>query len=628
MKTVFNLAKKYLPKISDTEMVALKSGSVSLDRSIMSGFVDLTKFSKLQNVKTNYLNTDVDNICHELQYQKMFNGKVNKKALNVLKKHKAFSYIIKKKYNGLELPVETQSRVLVKLASINPSIAVTVMVPNSLGPGELLQHYGTDAQKTQYLPKLATGELIPCFGLTGPNNGSDAVGKIDSGVIVKDADGKIVINVKLNKRYITLAPIANLMGIAISVSDPDNLLESGKEGITVLLLEKSKYPDLRNDTYHNPMDVGFPNGTLKGAFTVDIEDVIGGSNNIGNGWKMLTECLAAGRGVSLPASSLGGCLSSAYGITGYSMIRTQFNLPLIKMMGVQEKLYEIVYNTLVIDNSVRLTNALLDSGEKPSVLSAIMKQQTTDRGKNVIINSMEIHAGGGICKGHNNFISKFYEAGPIGITVEGANILTRSLIIFGQGLNKSHPYISDLVESLQDNNHNKFNKTFKNMLLYSTNAFVKSSFTNIVKTNSETKQLKNNTIMFSNLCNLISLMGGDLKRDQTTSGIMADLFSQLYLGYAVLYNKQKYNLDNDMYNICLRELNNEFHDSFIKLTDNVPVHIRLLTTISCRKPTKKYISRSDKKYLSNIIWSNAKVKNYIEEQIYVKDNVLEILKWQ
>ena len=626
MKQVFNIAKKYLPRISDTEMIALKSGSVSLDRSIMNGKVDLNIFTNLKNTQTDYLNSNVNDICSKLQYEKIFEGSVNENALKVLNDNKAFSYIIPKKYDGLELPVETQSRVLVKLASINPSLAVTVMVPNSLGPGELLQHYGTDEQKNKYLPKLSSGEFIPCFGLTGPHNGSDAAGKIDTGVVSKNSEGKIVIKVKLDKRYITLAPIANLMGVAISVSDPDNLLNSGKEGITVALLEKKKYSKLKNNTYHNPMNVGFPNGTLKGEIEIDIEDVIGGIDNIGNGWKMLMECLAAGRGVSLPASSLGGCLSAAYGITGYSMLRTQFNIPLIKMMGVQEKLYDVVYNTLIIDNSIRLTNALLDAGEKPSVLSAIMKQQTTNRAKTVIINSMEIHAGSGICKGPNNFLSKFYEAGPVGITVEGANILTRSLIIFGQGLNKSHPYISDLVESLQTNNQSKFNKTFKNMIGYSIKGFVKSSFTNIVTTSDETKQLQNNTVMFSNLCNLISLMGGDLKRDQTTSGIMSDMFSQLYLGYAVLYNKKKINIDTKMYNICLRELNNEFHSSFIQLKENIPSHIRVLTNISCRQPPKKYVSREDKKFMCNIIWKNADLKQYIEEQIYIKDNVLEKIK--
>ena len=402
---IFRTAKNLLPRISPTEMIALRSGTVSLDRDIMSGFVDQKKFTKLHNKEHPYTYKETDYICQELQNERVFDTEINKKVLTVLNKYKAFSYIIKKQYNGLELPVETQSNILVKLTSVNPALGVTVMVPNSLGPGELLQNYGTEEQKNKYLPLLSTGEYIPCFGLTGPENGSDAGGLIDTGVL-KEVNGKKVITVTLNKRYITLAPISNLIGVAIKVKDPDNLLLSGKEGITVALLEKTKYPSLDTSNFHNPLNVGFPNGTVKGTIEIDLDDIIGGPKNIGNGWKMLMECLAAGRGVSLPASSLGACLATTYGITGYSELRKQFNISLSEMQGIQEKLYKIVYNTMLIDNSIRLTNALLDNGDKPSVISAIMKQQTTERAKDVIIHAMDIHGGSAICQGENNFISK------------------------------------------------------------------------------------------------------------------------------------------------------------------------------------------------------------------------------
>ena len=316
-KYIFNKAKHLLPKISKTEMIALQSGTVSLDREIMSGYVEQSNFIKLSNKEHPYLLHNVNDICESLQHEKIFDGKINQKVLDTLNHHKAFSYIIKEKYDGLELPVETQSRILVKLTSINPALGVTVMVPNSLGPGELLQHYGTDTQKEKYLPKLSSGEYIPCFGLTGPQNGSDAGGNgLDVG-IVKQLNGKRFIEVDLNKRYITLAPIANIMGVAINVIDPEGLLTSGTEGITVALLEKSKYPDLDNSNYHNPLNVGFPNGTLKGLIRIDIEDVIGGPENTGHGWKMLMECLAAGRGICLPATANASAKTCTYGIFNY-----------------------------------------------------------------------------------------------------------------------------------------------------------------------------------------------------------------------------------------------------------------------------------------------------------------------
>lgn len=621
-KYIFNKAKHLLPKISKTELIALQSGTVSLDREIMSGYVDQSNFIKLSNKEHPYLLHNVNDICESLQHEKIFDGKINQKVLDTLNHHKAFSYIIKEKYDGLELPVETQSRILVKLTSINPALGVTVMVPNSLGPGELLQHYGTDTQKKKYLPKLSSGEFIPCFGLTGPQNGSDAGGNgLDVG-IVKQLNGKRFIEVDLNKRYITLAPIANIMGVAINVIDPEGLLTSGTEGITVALLEKSKYPDLDNSNYHNPLNVGFPNGTLKGLIRIDIEDVIGGPENTGHGWKMLMECLAAGRGVSLPASSLGACLSTSYGITGYCELRKQFNIPLRKMQGVQEKLFKIVYNTILIDNSIRLTNAILDSGEKPSVISAIMKQQTTERAKDVVIHAMDIHGGSAICQGENNFISKYYNAGPIGITVEGSNTLTRSLIIFGQGLNKSHPHISDIVTSLQENNQNDFSRHFYNIIKHTTRQFVKSTFVNITSISNKEDQLMNNTIMFSNVSNIISLMGGSLKREQVVSGLMADLFSQLYMGYSVLYNKKKYKLDQRLYSICLKEVNNEYRRTFIQLKEHIPSLLKIPIMMSCRTPSHNKITIDDMDYMSHVMWSNTKVKHYIEEQIYTQDNIL------
>ena len=432
MNSIFNIAKRLLPKISETEMIALRSGTVSFDRNVMANTVKNFKFNELKNIRNNsYIDNEAVKLCDSAGTDAVFkDGKFNSDLRQELINSKAFSYIIDEKYGGLKHSVETQSRILVKLASHNPSLGVTVMVPNSLGPGELLQHYGTEEQKNKYLPNLANSKYIPCFGLTGPHNGSDAAGSIDTGKVIEE-NGKKFIKVSVNKRYITLAPIANLVGLAFNLEDPDKLLQNGKTGITLALLEKD-HPGLKLETYHNPLDAGFPNGTIKGDLLIELDQIIGGEEKCGHGWKMLMECLAAGRGISLPSSALASSIVSTYGVTGYSNIRKQFNLPLAKMQGVQEKLANMTYQTLLVDSAIRLSNAILDSGEKPSVLSAIMKQQCTERARKVLDGGMDIYAGSGICMGENNFISKYYRSAPIGITVEGSNTLTRSLIILAK----------------------------------------------------------------------------------------------------------------------------------------------------------------------------------------------------
>ena len=624
MNRIFNVSKKLLPRISETEMIALRSGTVSIDRNIMENSISLFNFNKLKNTYDNdYINNDLPKIYKSIEKSKVYeNGIFNNDLYQEIKNTKAFSFIIDNKYNGHNFNVESQSRNLVKLASVDPALGVTIMVPNSLGPGELLQHYGTEEQKNKYLPKLATGDYIPCFGLTGPNNGSDAAGKIDTGrVIMKD--GKKCIQVSVNKRYITLAPISNLVGLAFNLEDPDNLLENGKEGITVALLEKG-HPGLKQETYHNPLNAGFPNGTVKGDFLIELDQIIGGEKNCGEGWKMLMECLATGRAISLPSSALASSLVSAYGVTGYANIRKQFNIPLSKMQGVQEKLANMTYNTLLIDSALRLSNAILDSGEKPSVVSAIMKQQCTERARKVLDGGMDVYAGSGICLGENNFIAKFYTAAPIGITVEGSNTLTRSLIIFGQGLNKSHPYIGSIVTNIQEDNLKDFSVNIKRMIGYTLSGYFSSLF-NITSFGFPDQVHSKLNVSFKNLVNVVALMGGQLKKEQIISGHMADIFSNIYLGWALKYNFNRNNFDEKTLNICLKMLNNETLDSIEKVKDELPFYLRLLT-IGHVNTNKSKVSSKEIEYLSSIIWKNEKIKNYIEEQIVVENNILGKIK--
>ena len=625
MNSLFKVAKRLLPKISETEMIALRSGTVSIDRNIMENSVK-TKFNfdKLNNdFNQNYINNEVNTLVNSCKGAVFENGQVDQNVLDAVKKTKAFSYIVDEKYGGYHFDIETQSRILVKLASHSPSLGVTVMVPNSLGPGELLQNYGTDKQRNKYLPALAKGEYIPCFGLTGPHNGSDAAGSIDTGKVIQK-DGKKYIQVSVNKRYITLAPIANLVGLAFKLEDPDGLLEEGREGITLALLEKG-HSGLELGGYHNPLNAGFPNGTVKGDLLIDLDQIIGGEKNCGHGWKMLMECLAAGRGISLPSSGLASSLVTTYGVTGYANIRKQFNIPLSKMQGVQEKLASMTYNTLLIDSALQLSNAILSSGEKPSVLSAIMKQQCTERARTVLDGGMDIYAGSGICLGDNNFIEKYYRSAPIGITVEGSNTLTRSLIIFGQGLNKSHPYIGDIVTSIQENDMKGFSKNMNSMINHTINSYFKS-LVSITSTNNVDKKFDALSANFANMTNVVSLMGGQLKKDQIVSGHMADIFSNIYLGHSLRYTFERRNFDKKTREICMKMLCNEILESIEKVKCMIPSHLKLLL-VGHTNTKKLVVTQSEIEYLSGIVWSDNDIKKYIEDKIVIQENsILDKIK--
>ena len=318
-KYIFNKVKSIIPKISETELIALRSGTVGLDREIFQGKINYKIQEQKMNKEFKFNSKKVNNLLDKYGDQHIYPSPKSKELFEYLGKNKFFSFIIPEKYGGEELSVSELSSVLTKITSKNPALGVVTMVPNSLGPGELLTHYGTEKQKDRYLPRLANGTLIPCFGLTGPHNGSDAVGSIDEGIVVMNKKGELRIDISINKRYITLAPVSNLIGLAFRLRDPDNLLPIKNEGITVALLEKG-HPGLIQETYHNPLDVGFPNGTLKGSFTISLDQVIGGEKFIGKGWKMLMECLAAGRGVSLPATANASSKAATYGM--YKLCKT------------------------------------------------------------------------------------------------------------------------------------------------------------------------------------------------------------------------------------------------------------------------------------------------------------------
>ncbi len=632
---IFNKVKNIIPKISETELIALRSGGVSIDRDIFSGKID---YNKLKKININKDENEIDMLEKTKTILRKY-GDINvypsnniNNIMDELGNMGFFGMIIDKKYDGNRLSISTQTKILTMMSSYNPSLAVITMVPNSLGPGELLQHYGTDTQKNNYLPKLATGKLIPCFGLTGPNNGSDATGNIDVGILRSiQIEGKNnrYIEIELNKRYITLAPIADLIGIAFNLKDPNNLLNEGKEGISLALIDKNHLGLIKN-TYHNPNNAGFPNGTLKGKIKISLEQIIGGEKMAGNGWSMLMECLAVGRGVSLPASANGTSKTITYGIYNYIQNREQFKMPIGNMQGIREKFLEMFYNTLVIQSSVSFTSHILDSGAVPSVLTAIMKQQTTDRARKVLLNGMDIYAGSAICIGPNNFFTKFYNSSPIGITVEGSNILTRSLIIFGQGLNKSHPYIYNIFDSIQSNDINKFKKEFNSMILFCSRLYI-NSITRIIPSifinNNAFHRLENLTKKYANLCNFIALLGGKIKSEQMISGNMADILSNIYLAQSVIWyhNNKEFSYPIEIRDYCINKLCDEAERKLNLVINNHPnKFIRLLL-----KPTMcktNYDEFKNENRIFNTIIKDETMINILKEDLFYENNVIEKLE--
>ena len=597
---LYNLVKTKIPKISSTEMTALRSGNTSLDRFILQGKI---VYPERKPFKQKIPDEKINSLLSSWKGERLFPDKINDNYwIKKLGKEKYYSFLIDEKYGGIKLSVNELSNVVTKIASVEPSLGVATMVPNSLGPGELLSHYGTEQQKKKYLPGLANGDFIPCFGLTGPFNGSDATGSIDEGNIVEKG-GKILIEIELNKRYITLAPVANLMGIAFNLVDKDNLL--GKEGITLALVERDQVGLIQN-THHNPLNVGFPNGTIKGKILIEPGQIIGGYENIGDGWKMLMECLSAGRGVSLPATANASSKVATYGILNYIKVRHQFKISLSKMEAIQEKFNTMVYNTWIIQSAVEMTNDILDDGNSPAVLSAIMKQQCTERGRIVLNEAMDIHAGASICIGYSNFLEKFYRAAPIGITVEGSNTLTRSLIIFGQGLNKSHPYIFPILESILNDDVECFKKNFNKIVIHSLGLYARSFMFS--------GSLKQQVIDFACLTNFVALKGGKLKAEQMISGAMADIFSNLYLAIAVSNYDKNNNVNPILTEYVIKRLLNENRSKINEVVENLGVEKYLLKHLKSKVRPTCY---KEEREVFNLVLQDKKIKEEIQKNIYL-----------
>ncbi|KTC81863.1 acyl-CoA dehydrogenase [Legionella cincinnatiensis] len=555
-KYFFRAVSKAMPSMSATEKEALEAGTVSWEGDLFSGAPD---FSSLRNApivhlteeEQAFLDGPVNTLCSMIDDWNITHNLTDlpPEIWQFIKENRFLGMIIPKSYGGLEFSATAQMSVLVKIYGRSITAATTISVPNSLGPGELLLKYGTEEQKNYYLPRLADGREIPCFALTGPNAGSDAASIPDKGIVChQEFNGQKVLGIRLNwdKRYITLCPVATVIGLAFRLFDPENLLGRGEDvGISCALIPANT-PGITKGRRHFPLNTGFLNGPTQGKDVfIPMDYLIGGAAMVGCGWRMLMECLSAGRAISLPSSANGGAQAVALVSGAYARIRKQFNQPIGKFEGIEEPLARIAANTYIIDAALTMAAAAIDHGAKPSVAGAILKYHTTERARQVAFDAMDIHGGKGICLGPNNYLGRGYQGSPIGITVEGANILTRSLIIFGQGAIRCHPYVYHELESIRNNNLVDFDQAFfahagfflanftKSIIFGWTDAYLSKAPVSSAKRYYQLVHRYSTHLAF--LADFsMTVLGGALKRKEKLSSRLGDMLSNLYLASAVL----------------------------------------------------------------------------------------------
>ncbi|BBB97515.1 MULTISPECIES: acyl-CoA dehydrogenase [Bradyrhizobium] len=560
-KPIFSWARGVLPTMSDTEREALEAGDVWWDADLFTGNPDWSKLlafapAQLTDEENAFLHGPVDELCKMLDEWKI-NWEWRDLPPEVwafIKAKKFFGMIIPKEFGGLGFSPYAHSEVVRKISSRSLTAAVTVMVPNSLGPGELLMRFGTKEQQDKWLPRLASGQDIPCFGLTSPEAGSDAASMIDTGIICKgNFEGREVLGLRLNwhKRYITLGPVATLLGLAFKAYDPDHLVGNEDElGITVALIP-THLPGVSIGHRHLPAMQVFQNGPNWGKDVfIPLDYIIGGQERLGQGWKMLMTALAAGRGISLPSLSAAGAAYAARTTGAYARIREQFGISISKFEGIEEPLARIAGTAYLLDAARRLTCAALNEGHHPAVISGIMKLHATERMRIAIDDAMDIHGGKAVIDGPQNYLGGLYRSVPVGITVEGANILTRNLIVFGQGAIRAHPYLLQEMNALGEPDRDKgltaFDTAFWKHVGHSFATMFRAwgrswsfgLFAPAPDAGDATefyRQLSRYSSAFA-LCADMALLtlGGALKRKEMLSARFGDILSELYLLSAAL----------------------------------------------------------------------------------------------
>ncbi|MFO7762159.1 MAG: acyl-CoA dehydrogenase, partial [Wenzhouxiangellaceae bacterium] len=558
---VLKVFNKMTPQISDTERVALEAGTVGFEGELFTGRPNWRKLidkplPELSLEEQAFIDGPCEELCHMIDEWEFTHYRIDlsEKAWEHLKKNKFFGMIIPKEYGGLGFSAIAHRAVLEKVGGMSATVGSVVAVPNSLGPAELLLHYGTTEQKNHYLPRLASGEEIPCFGLTSTTAGSDATSISDYGVICKgEWEGKEVLGMRLNfdKRYITLAPVATVVGLAFRLYDPDGLIGDTEDiGISLALLPRD-VPGMDIGQRHFPLNNPFPNGPIRGKDVfVPLEFLLGGTEHAGHGWRMLVESLSVGRAISLPSSTTGGAKLTCLATGAYARIRKQFNLPIGRFEGVEEALARIAANTYAVSALSRQTASAVDAGEKPSVPGALAKYHCTELSRDILKDAMDIHGGKGIILGPRNYLGRGWQGAPIWITVEGANILTRSMMIFGQGAIRCHPYVLKELEALEIKDEEEQLNAFDKLLFRHVGHTISCASRSFVlglsmarfaavpgdrQTKKYYRKLSRYTAAFSLMADIaMSTYGGKLKMKEKISGRLGDALSMLYMSASML----------------------------------------------------------------------------------------------
>lgn len=546
-------AMEFVPQISETERTAIEAGSVWIEGELFSGKPNFKKilgepYPTLTAEEQAFMDGPVNKLCEMIDDWKIWQEReIPAPVWEFIKKEKFLGMIISKEYGGLGFSALAHSEVIKKVSTRSIPVCITIMVPNSLGPAELLSHYGTDEQKKKLLPRLAAGDEMPCFALTEPGAGSDAGAISANGELFKGDDGKLYMKLNWDKRYITLAAISTLLGLAFKLRDPKNILGKGEDlGITCALIP-SNTAGITLGLRHDPLGTPFYNCPTRGKdVIVSVDCIVGGINQAGKGWKMLMECLGAGRGISLPSQSTGGAQLSAQVASSYSSIRKQFGLPIGKFEGIEEPLARIASAAYILEASRIFTCGALDKGIKPAVVTAIAKYNSTEIARKCVVDCMDIIGGAGISRGPRNVISSIYLAMPIGITVEGANILTRTLMIFGQGALRAHPYAIKEVNAIEQNNLCDFDQAFWGHIGHVVRNTFRAVGLSLTRgrlflspvsgpTAQYYKKLAWASASFAIMADIaMGTMGGKLKQKEQITGRFADILSWMYLSAAIL----------------------------------------------------------------------------------------------